>query len=148
MLYPENREKSSEIPKMQSFLPYAVLKIKKKNNIKIKIAAKKVKLSGEGGKICENLYFSEINAVARRLSDSLLKGPEINPSIKGIIAAETMYVVKRKSAFLYCFKNAQKSDSKPLTQKAAKTEKTTAKIVGKFVFPSQFNKIAQKKPPA
>ena len=62
---------------------------------------------GDGGKMPVSRTESAMNGVASRLSVVLLKGPLINPSIKGIIAAEAINEVKRKSAFLKILKTAE-----------------------------------------
>ncbi len=63
--------------------------------------AKKIEqFSGEGLKMLVNLYCGRIYGVASKFPVFVLKGPEISPSIKGMIAEEVMNVVNRKSACL------------------------------------------------
>lgn len=71
------------------------------------IAIKNEILSGDGFIICGSLNEGCIKGVARRFADLFLKGPVIKPSIKGIIAAEIIKDVKRKSALRKRFKNAE-----------------------------------------
>ena len=74
---------------------------------------------GDGGKMPVSRTESAMNGVASRLSVVLLKGPLINPSIKGIIAAEAINEVKRKSAFLKILKTAESPAMRAEQAKAA-----------------------------
>ena len=64
------------------------------------IAKKMEQFRGEGLKILENLYCGRIYGVANKFPVLVLNGPEMSPSIKGIIADEVINVVNKKSACL------------------------------------------------
>ena len=63
-------------------------------------AKKMEQLRGEGLKILENLYCGRIYGVANKFPVLVLNGPEMSPSINGIIAEDVMKVVNKKSACL------------------------------------------------
>ena len=93
------------------------------NKTLIKINA----FSGEGGKIDSNLNDSGINAVESKFTDSLRKGPEINPSIRGTIAAEIINEVRRKLALRYFLKSAEIRAIPPESAAEIKKQRLTAK---------------------
>ena len=55
-------------------------------------------LSGDGGSSCASRSWGAMNGVASRFSVLLRAGPAIRPSMNGIMAAEAIKDVNRKSA--------------------------------------------------
>ena len=93
-------------------------------------------LRGDGSKIEGRRTASGINAVASRLSVLLLAGPLIKPSIKGMIAADAINEVKRKSAFRSILKTAERAASRAEQAIPAASARRTAAKGGRFVFAS------------
>ena len=87
---PAKRAKAGEVPSMHSWRPQ--LQRKSKSQAAAQSARAKISdaFKGDGSKIEGSLAASGMKAVARRLSVLLLAGPLIKPSIKGMIAAETI----------------------------------------------------------
>ena len=63
-------------------------------------AKKMEQFRGEGLKMLVNLYCGRIYGVASKFPVLVLNGPEMSPSINGIIAEEVINVVNKKSACL------------------------------------------------
>ena len=107
-------------------------------------AARNEAFNGDGGKIEGKRTCSAINGVASRLSVVLRKGPLTRPSINGIIAAEAINEVNRKSAFRKILKTAERAAIKAEQAKAASRAMVTASAAPKFNFASS---TALTKPP-
>ena len=127
---PAKRENSGEVPSIQSRRPQPVRKSRNQAATQSASANIKEALSGEGSKIEGSLAASGIKGVARRLSVLLLAGPLINPSINGMIAADAINDVKRKSAFLRIFNNAERAASRAEETAAAVNASSRARTAG------------------
>ena len=112
-------------------------------------ASAKIKdaLRGEGSKIEGSLAASGMKGVARRLSLLLLAGPLIKPSIKGMIAAEAIKEVKRKSALRKIFNTAERAARRPEEIRAALTARKRARGSGRPASASPASITALTKPP-
>jgi len=82
--------------------------IAKKKNMQNATVIAIMIVSGERGTNALNRAESGINGVESKLSERLLKGPAISPSITGIIAADDIKDVNKKSEFRFNLKNAQR----------------------------------------
>ena len=133
---PAKRENSGEVQSMQSWRPQSVLNKRNQAAAQSAIAKMNEALRGDGSKIEGRRTASGINAVASRLSVLLLAGPLIKPSIKGMIAAEAINEVKRKSAFRSILKTAERAASKAEQAIPAVSARRTAAKGGRFVFAS------------
>ena len=143
---PAKRENSGEVPSMQICLPQP-LRFKRCQRPAQRIRASiKDMFKGDGSNIEEKRTFSGIKGVASRLSVLLLAGPLINPSIKGIIAAEAMKEVKRKSALRNTLSRADKSAVRGEAVKARLRASRIDKGAGKFS-PKAESSMALMKPP-
>ena len=89
-------------------------------------------LKTEGFRRTGSRNFGEIKLVESRFSVLLRNGPEINPSIKGMTAADAIYVVKRKSALRKRFNMAESSVSKPEITKEEIKATGSATAAGRF----------------
>ena len=123
---PANRENSGEMPRSVSWRPHAVLLSIKQRAMQITMAVMKEALRGEGLKIEGRRAPLGMKGVANRFSVWLLAGPEIKPSINGIIAADAINEVKRKSALRRIFSRADKSAITPDAAKASTSAINTA----------------------
>lgn len=101
---------------------------------------------GEGFKMPGNLWDCEIKGVARRFAALFLNLPAMNPSMSGIIAAEIINEVNRKSALRYFLRNAEKIVNIPDRQNAAANASVRAIQAGRE--DSLTRRIAARNPPA
>jgi hypothetical protein len=86
--------------------------------------------------------------VASRLLVCPLAGPLIKPSINGIIAADAINEVNKKSAFLRIFNTAEKSAIRPGIKKASsKLRQSASPAVHQFETVIFARKTAVIKPP-
>ena len=111
-------------------------------------AAGKEAFRGDGGKMLVSRKCGAIKGVARRLSVVLRKGPLMSPSIKGMIAAEAINDVKRKSALRKIFRTAESPAIKAEQINAAAREiRMAGKDSVKPAVPSFGRMMALTKPP-
>ena len=117
---------------MQIFLPVFVLKRKNPINTNMEIITKKDRFNFEGGNI--ELYRNDkgINSVAKRFPVFPLNLPETRPSINGIIAAEIIKDVNKKSALNLIFKNAENIVINDVVRKHTMLQINIAKNAGRF----------------
>ena len=112
------------------------------------MATRKEAFKGEGFNIEGSRAPRGINGVANRFSVWLLAGPLIKPSINGMIAADAINEVKRKSALRRILSTADKSAIKPDSKNAAQSARNTAGIVApRDNSPKLASNIALAKPP-
>ena len=115
---------------MQIFLPILVRnKIKAKMTNKI-IIIKKEMFNFDGGNIEENLKLVFINSVAKRFPVFVLNGPEIKPSMSGIVAEESIKDVNKKSAWNLFFRKAEKIVNREVSTKQITQQRKIARKAG------------------
>lgn len=131
---PAYLENSGEMPSMQICLPHAVRFKRNQSPIQNIRAIIKEAFNGDGSNIELRRTASGMKGVARRLSVLLLAGPLIKPSKKGIIAAETINDVNKKSALRKILNTAEKAANTAEQIKDAATAKSIAKKTGSLQF--------------
>ena len=145
---PANREKAGETPSTVIWRPHAVLLSMNQSNMQRAMATRSEAFKGEGFNIEGRRAPRGINGVANRFSVWLLAGPLIKPSINGMIAADAINEVKRKSALRRILSTADKSAIKPDSKNAAQSARNTAGIAApRDNSPKLASNIALAKPP-
>ena len=131
---PTKRENSGEMPRILICLPQAVRLIRNQSPAQRARAIINEAFKGDGSSIEGRRTASGIKGVARRLSVLLLAGPLIKPSKKGMIAAEAINDVNKKSALRKILNTAERPANIAEQMKAAATAKSTAKNAGRLQF--------------
>ena len=126
-LKPAYLENSDEMPSVQICLPQAVRFNKNHRPAQRITATINEAFNGEGSIIEGRRTDSGMKGVARRLSVLLLAGPLIKPSKNGMIAAEAINDVNKKSALRRILKTAESAARIAEQIKAAATARRTAK---------------------
>ena len=115
---PAKRANSRDVPSIQVFRPQEVLFSISHKPAHKRAAEKKDIFIGEGLRIEGKRTSAGMYGVASRFAVFPLVGPLIRPSIKGMMAAEAIKDVKRKSAFRRIFRTADTSAISPEKAKA------------------------------